>query len=216
MKATLLIIAEDVCLRWNLSGRLREEGYTVFEAGQEGEAKKILSKENVDVVLVSLGDCKDEELSLIKMARKAGSNREVIILNRSNQLSLSMEVMKLGAFDDLLYPFDLSLLVRRIEEACELRKKRRSIAKSLFRRYEEAMVAASFAEAGELETAREFLKMGKKHLRIKNNQKKEKEQATVPRRLSLKKKGLHQRENLIQRGGQGEMFSKWNLTSGEV
>jgi DNA-binding NtrC family response regulator len=216
MKATLLIIAEDVSLRWNLAGRLREEGYTVFETGPKGEAKKILRQKKVDVVLVSLDECKDEELALIKIARKTGSNREVIILNGSNQLSLSMEVMKLGAFDDLLYPFDLTLLVQRIEEAFELRKKRRSAAKSLFRRYETAMVAASFAEAGEIETAREFLKSEKKQLRAKNHQKIEKEKGMVGERPALRKKGLHQRLNLIETEGSAKVSFRWNLNSGDV
>jgi len=187
MKATLLIISEGASLRRNLVSRLGAQGYVIFEAGREREAKKILGVENIDVVLICLGEFSAEGLPLVKMVRKCKTLSEVIILNSSNQFSLSMQLMKLGVFDDLLYPFDLTLLARRIEEAYEsTKKKRQKTVKSLLRRYEAAMVAASFAEAGEDEMAREFLGIEKKQLRDKSNQKIEKGQGIGLNRLTLK------------------------------
>jgi len=54
-------------------------------------------------------------------------------------------------------PLDLDLLFQRLREAREQTKEKEKRRKKPLRRYQEMMVAASFAEAGEPAMAREFL-----------------------------------------------------------
>ena len=88
--------------------------------------------------------------------RKSRSHAEVILMNSSDQIPLSIEGMKLGAFNDYLFPLDFELFVSGIQEAAD--KKRQKEKKPLSERYQDMMAAISFAEVGEHEMARQFLK----------------------------------------------------------
>jgi len=162
MAAKLLIIAADSAFRMNLSRRLKSEGYKVFEAGERGQTERTLQRKKIDVVLLGLNGASGEELLLLDGIKTMRPSAEIITLNSSGQLSVSMESMKQGAFDDLLVPLDLDLLLQRIGEAQAQKKEKEKRRKKPLRRYQEMMVAASFAEAGEPAMAREFLVKSKK------------------------------------------------------
>jgi len=86
----------------------------------------------------------------------------VITINSGDQISLSIEGMKLGVFDDFLMPLDLDSLISRIREAYQAKKDAEVVNPSLLQRCQDIMVAASFAEAGEAEMAKELLTKGRK------------------------------------------------------
>jgi DNA-binding NtrC family response regulator len=156
MGINLLIIESDALFRLNLSRRLRLERYRVFEAEQQADAGKILERKKIDVVLLGLNGLKRQGLLLLERIKKIRPLTEVIIINTSEYLLLSIEGMKLGAFDDVFLPLNMDSLAERIQEAYRLKKKNEKAKKSLFRRYQDVMVAATFAEAGEPDIAREL------------------------------------------------------------
>ncbi|MGA8181595.1 MAG: hypothetical protein WB792_16155, partial [Desulfobacterales bacterium] len=98
-----------------------------------------------------------EGLVLIKKIKRMRPSVQIITVNSADQISLSIEGMKLGAFDDFLMPLDLDSLILRIRDAYQARKDAEIIKPSLLRRCQILMVAASFAEVGEVETAKELL-----------------------------------------------------------
>ncbi|MFH1243555.1 MAG: response regulator [Pseudomonadota bacterium] len=157
MGINLLIVEADGLFRLNLSRRLRLQRYRVFEAEQQADARKILERKKIDVVLLGLNGLKRQGLLLLERIKKIRPLTEVIIINTSEYLSLSIEGMKLGAFDDVFLPLNMDSLAERIQEAYRLKKKNEKTKKSLLRRYQDVMVAATFAEAGEPDIAREFL-----------------------------------------------------------
>jgi DNA-binding NtrC family response regulator len=116
--AKLLIIESDDPFRRKISVRLRQENYRVFEACQEIEAHRIMQRKDIDVILLGLRGLKQRGLSLLKAIKEERPSIEVILLIPSEELSLSIEGMKLGAFDDLMVPFDLETLLERIQAAC--------------------------------------------------------------------------------------------------
>jgi len=124
MGAKLLIIESDDPFRRNISERLRQENYRVFEACQEIEANRIMQRKDIDVVLLGLRGLKHRGLSMLKAIKEARPLVEVILLIPSEELSLSIEGMKLGAFDDLMVPFDLETLLERIQAACRHKAER--------------------------------------------------------------------------------------------
>jgi hypothetical protein len=83
--------------------------------------------------------------------------------------------MKLGVFDDFLMPLNLESLISRIRDAYRTKIDHELAKPSLFQRCQNLMVAASFAEAGETEMAKELLenKSNNKEPKI-NTHKKEK------------------------------------------
>lgn len=153
MDINLLVIESDRCFRQNLCHRLNAVPIHVFESDGNAGLKKAIRKHKIDVVLLSLSGLKEEGLSLLRQIKTLNPLTEVILLNGSAQVSLSIEGMKLGAFDDFFVPFDVKKLVDRIKEAYGRKKRQERTKKSLFQRYQDAMMATAFAEVGEADTA---------------------------------------------------------------
>jgi len=165
-----LIIETDSILQEHLVRHLKTQDWRILRSRQQKDIKRILKKHSVDVVLISLNDLKKEGMTLIKMIKKKHPAVQVITINSENQISLSIEGMKLGVFDDFLMPLDLDSLILRIKEAFQAKKEAEVVKPSLLQRCQDLMVADSFAEAGEAETAKELLtKRFKSKENIKNS-----------------------------------------------
>lgn len=169
-----MIVEKDTFLYEHLSGRLGSKDYRIFKPRQPSETKRILKRKDIDVVLLDFNGLKREGLAFLNMIKKMRPAVQVIIINSAEQLSLSIEGMRLGAFDDLFMPLDLEALIARIKEAFEQKKKAESKKPSFFQRCQDLMVAASFAEAGEDDMAREILSKERTQKRcIKDKKQKE-------------------------------------------
>ncbi len=144
----LLIVEVVDPLRRQISERLRTERRKVFEAAGQSEAKEIIQRNNIDVVLLGLGGLQQERLAMLGWIKRARPFTEVILLTSSDDHSLyaSMQAMKLGAFDDLLIPLDMGVLLARIEEAHKRKKERVLEKRSLIRMKREAASASLAAE----------------------------------------------------------------------
>lgn len=102
---------------------LISQGYKVFIAEEEHSAKKVLSEKKIDVVLLSVVSLKRRALELLKWIKRK-TNTEVILISRSDQLSFSIEGMKLGAFSELVLPLDLATLTDSIKKAWKSKKEK--------------------------------------------------------------------------------------------
>ena len=141
----------------HLVRHLESKNWHILQSSRQKDIKQILKKHSVDVVLMSLRDLKKEGMDLIKMIKKKHSAVQVITINNGDQISMSIEGMKLGVFDDFLMPLDLDSLISRIREAYQAKKDAEVVKPSLFQRCQNIMVSASFAETAEVETAKAFL-----------------------------------------------------------
>ena len=141
----------------------------------------MIKRRKIDVVLLSLDDFQKESMVMIKMIKKMRPAVQIITINSGEQISLSIEGMKLGVFDDLLMPLDLDTLILRIQEAFQKKKAAEIVKPSLLQRCQDIMVAASFAEAGEAGMAKEVLtKRRKPNENIRDSQHNEKNERRKP------------------------------------
>lgn len=117
----ILVIETDEVYRRHLAERVRLEGYKVYEACREAEAQNVILKKNIDVVLLGFAGDKQRGLALLRTIKRLEPCLEVILLTFADDHSLaaSIEGMKLGAFDELLVPFNVDTLLKRIQEACK-------------------------------------------------------------------------------------------------
>lgn len=162
-EGTLLIVESGTAFGQTLSERLEREPYRILFATREKEARRILREHGVDVVVLGLASLKKEGLHLLGAIKKARPLTEVILINTWEHLWMSIEGMKLGAFDDFLVPFDLEAMVRRIQEACSRKRLQESRAGQAVRGVRRTMAAAAFAEAGEPGMALEMLERRRKN-----------------------------------------------------
>jgi len=118
-KAKLLIVEIDDAFRRHLAERLRAENFKIYEACQDTEARQILQRKIIDVVLLGSREFKQGGLMLLKNIKELKPLTEVILMTPAEDASLfaSIQAMKLGAFDDLHIPFDMKKLIERITAA---------------------------------------------------------------------------------------------------
>ena len=134
MGVNLLIIETDTFLQDHLSRHLACEDYQIYTATQKAMIKRLVKKRNIDVVLLSLNDFQKQSMELIKMIKKMRPAVQVITINNGEQISLSIEGMKLGVFDDFFMPLDLDSLILRIKEAFKAKKEAEVNKPSLLKR----------------------------------------------------------------------------------
>lgn len=162
MKTGLLLIGVDNLFRENLKQRMKLEGYRVYLASNKTESKQIIQRKKVDLILLSLVELKREGLEILAAIKEKKPRIEVIIINVPESMDLSIEGMKLGAFDDFFLPLDMGVLLLRIKEAAAKTKRGAKTKKPLMQRYEEMVIAISLAEAGSPDLAHDYLNRDKK------------------------------------------------------
>jgi len=117
MDIHILIIEAENRFRKNLYKCLQAEGFTVDKVTQQDDVATIVAKEKIDTVLLGVDGLGREGLALIRPIKTISPRTEIIIINDSSRMDLSIEGMELGAFDDFLVPLDIDSLARRIREA---------------------------------------------------------------------------------------------------
>jgi DNA-binding NtrC family response regulator len=121
----------DDAFRRHLAERLRAENFNVYEACQETEARQVIQRKVIDVVLLGMREFKQGGLMLLKAIKEMKPLIEVILMTPSDGASLiaSIQAMKLGAFDDLHIPFDMKKLMERIAAARQRKQERENTIK---------------------------------------------------------------------------------------
>ena len=128
----LLIVEMDDAFRRHLAERLRTEKFKVYEACQDTEARQILQRKIIDVVLLGMREFKQGGLMLLKAIKEMKPLTEVILMTPAEGPSLiaSIQAMKLGAFDELHIPFDMNKLMERITAARQRKAEREKAKKT--------------------------------------------------------------------------------------
>jgi DNA-binding NtrC family response regulator len=117
MGIRILIIEAENRFRKNLYQCLQKKGFTVDKVTPEDDVETIVAREKIDVVLLGVDGLGMEGLALIRPIKTISPMTEIIIINDSNHMDLSIEGMDLGVFDDFLIPLDIDSLAKRIQEA---------------------------------------------------------------------------------------------------
>jgi DNA-binding NtrC family response regulator len=119
MAQQILIIAKENSLQAKLAQHLRHEGFGVSTTDQAETAEALLAGGAIQLVLLGLEELKRDGIAMLRAIRERFPRIHVITINAGDQLDLSIEAMRLGAYDDFLIPFDLDGLTECIRKALE-------------------------------------------------------------------------------------------------
>jgi DNA-binding NtrC family response regulator len=159
MPARVRIVSPDAAFADAIGRRLHGWGLSVaVESDFRRVAPATAEGEQDDLVLVDVRRCEDGLLGWLASLTGALPALEVILLNVPGQVAVSIAAMRAGATGELSAPFDLAALRGAVSAALRRRNKGLGLARpSLLERFQRAMAAATFAQAGEFDTARELL-----------------------------------------------------------
>ena len=111
----------------------------------DGEgALSFVEYQEPDVMVLDLKMPGIDGMEVLRQVRKAYPNIQVIILTGHGTERHEEEAKRLGAFDYLEKPVNLDVLVKKMKAAYR-------------RKLEDTMVAATFAEAGDFESAKKIM-----------------------------------------------------------
>lgn len=110
----ILIVEDDYEINKLLVDFLQKNGYETDSAEDGGKASLLLRKQDFDLVLMDLMLPYKSGEHLIKEFREY-SQIPVIVLSAKSMMETRLEVLRLGADDYILKPFDLNEVQVRIE-----------------------------------------------------------------------------------------------------
>ena len=119
MLKNILVVEDDREIRELLKGFLVEKGYKLAEAENGKVASELIEKERFDIILMDMmlpyksGDVLIKELRSSQDVQKRKT--PVIVLSAKTMMDTRLEVLRMGADDYIIKPFDLNEVLVRIE-----------------------------------------------------------------------------------------------------
>lgn len=160
-KAHVLLVDDEKEFIDVLQERLEVAGYIVTACYDIEQALKQVQAKEHDVAIIDLIMPDTDGITAMHRIKIIRPLMECIVLSGQGTLRLAVEAMKQGAFEFLEKPCELKLVTRTIDEAFERKQKQdkriRMAAKKVYLKLEQAMVGATFAQAGQFDTAKEVL-----------------------------------------------------------
>lgn len=114
MNKTVLIIDDDDLLRKSLQNGLQQNDFSVLTANSAEQGTQILSRINVDAIVLDRMMTGMDGLSLLKQLRKSGNMTPVIMLTAMSGPENAIDGLSSGANDYLSKPFQLQELILRL------------------------------------------------------------------------------------------------------
>ncbi|MBQ8967785.1 response regulator transcription factor [Ruminococcus sp.] len=114
MDIKIAVIEDDREINKILKELLTDSGYTVEQAFDGDEASKLLAQQSFDLVLMDLMLPYKSGERLIGEMRET-SDTPVIVISAKSMKETKLEVLRLGADDYIIKPFDLDEVLVRIE-----------------------------------------------------------------------------------------------------
>lgn len=121
----LLIVDDETSICTSLTFAL-EDNYNVFTANDEESALKIISNNNISVVLLDLKLGKSDGMAILRRIKKQKPDIVVIIMTAYGTIESSVEAIKSGAFYYITKPIntnELLVLLARADEYISLNSK---------------------------------------------------------------------------------------------
>jgi len=117
MAAKILIIEDEIAVREMLTFTLKNSGFKTFEAGDSEEALSILSKYNIDLILLDWMLPGKAGIDISRALRASGETKDlpIIMLTAKSEESDKIMGLESGADDYITKPFSPKELVARIK-----------------------------------------------------------------------------------------------------
>ena len=111
----LLLVEDDPNLSRSLAAQLEQAGYSVERSTDGREGLYYAREYPVDLTIVDLGLPSMSGVELIKQLRADGKEYPILVLTARDRWQDKVEVLKLGADDYVVKPFNVEELLARVD-----------------------------------------------------------------------------------------------------
>jgi DNA-binding NtrC family response regulator len=119
----VLVVEDELLMRWSLAEALREAGHTVIEAGDGAAAVHLLSDGlAVDAIVVDCPSDSKNALGLLEEVRRAAPDAPLILTTSFVTPAVIRAATRMGATEVLTKPFDVYGVGPVIQRACATRE----------------------------------------------------------------------------------------------
>ena len=123
MPYSILIVEDDLTFATMLKTWLGKKGFLVDTAGNSARARKQLDAQSYNLVLSDLRLPDQDGISLLAWMKEHGHQIPLIIMTGYADIQSAVQAMKNGANDYISKPVQPDVLLKKINEADESRKK---------------------------------------------------------------------------------------------
>lgn len=123
MADSILLIDDETQFLVTMAKRLRKRDFLVREAGSGLEGLRELEVEPADVVVLDVGMPGMDGIQVLREIKLRFPQVQVLMLTGHADMEVAISGMAMGAFDYLMKPVELDVLVGKIREACSRSRK---------------------------------------------------------------------------------------------
>jgi DNA-binding NtrC family response regulator len=123
MATSILLIDDEAQFLATMAKRLRKRGFLVREAGSGQAGLGELERQTADVVVLDVGMPDMDGIQVLREIKMRYPRMQVLMLTGHADMEVAISGMAMGAFDYLMKPVELDVLVGKIREACSRGKK---------------------------------------------------------------------------------------------
>jgi DNA-binding NtrC family response regulator len=113
----LLVVDDEPGIRSFLAWRLRARGLEVQLAHDGQDALDQLERKSFDLVIADVTMPRVEGFALLEAVKCRHPTTKVILMTGFSTVEMAVNAMRLGAFNFLLKPFRLNVLLRAVDQA---------------------------------------------------------------------------------------------------
>ena len=113
----ILLVDDESEFADTLAERLHLRGYLAETAGDGERALRFFEENNPDLVVLDLKMPGLSGMDVLKEIRKRDSSTPVILLTGHGSTKEGIEGMKQGAYDYLIKPINIDVLIEKMDEA---------------------------------------------------------------------------------------------------
>jgi putative nucleotidyltransferase with HDIG domain len=122
MEDRILIVDDEELICRLLAQRLTGEGYSCVTANNGREALTQFYKNAFSLIISDIKMPEMDGIELLKKVKSLNQNMLVIMVTAYPEIDMAVEAMRLGAYDFIIKPADLDLIVLSVKKALEKKR----------------------------------------------------------------------------------------------
>jgi putative two-component system response regulator len=122
MEDRILIVDDEEMICSILAQRLTREGYSCMTAHNGKEGLNHFYKDSFSLIISDIKMPEMDGIELLKKVKAMHPNMLVIMVTAYPEIDLAVEAMRLGAYDFIIKPADLELVVLSVKKAFEKKR----------------------------------------------------------------------------------------------